>query len=160
RLRGRVAEVGDRHRIEVRLAAAPVVRVALVDALLAARERLELVGTGADLRSRERLIPGWYHGERIAAEGLRDRRVGRLQRQPHRVLVQLLHARDVHRGRGGVPGEAELLGPDALERVDDVVGRQRLAVLELDALAQPDRVLLRVVLGDALGEAVVGELVV
>ena len=37
------------------------------------------------------------------------------------------------------------LGADALERVDDVVGRQRLAVLELDALAQLDRVLLRVV---------------
>ena len=82
------------------------------------------------------------------------------QREPHGVLVQLLHARDVHGGGGGVPGEAELLRPDALDGVDDVVGRHRLAVLELDALAQLDGVVRRVVLGDALGEAVVGELVV
>ena len=109
---------------------------------------------------RVRLVPDGHHAEGVAAEGLRDRRVRGLQREPHRVLVQLLHARDVHGGRGGVPGEAVALGPDALERVDDVVGRHRLAVLELDALAQLDGVLLRVVLGDALGQAVGGELVV
>ena len=159
-LRGRAAEVGDRDRVEVGLPAAPVVGVALVDALLAGVERLELVGAGADLRGRVRLVADRHHAERVAGQGLRDGRVRRLERQLDRVLVHLLHVLDVHRGRGGVAGEPVGLGPDALERVQDVVRGKRLAVLELDALAQLDRELLGIVLGHALGQAVGGELVV
>ena len=159
-LGGRVVEVLDRDLVEVRLAGPPVVRVAHVHALLAWRERLELVRAGPDLGRGVRLVADRHHAERVARQRLRDGRVRRLQRQRDRVLVHLLHARDVH-GRGGrVAGQAEGLGPDALEGVQDVVGRQRLAVGELDPLLQLDRVLLGVVRGHALGQAVVGELVV
>ena len=88
---------------------APVVRVALVHALLAGGEALEDVGTGADLRRRvaaEGLVVDRDDAERVAGERLRDRRVRAQERELDGVLVHLLEVLDVHRGRGGVPRQA------------------------------------------------------
>ncbi len=114
-LRGRVVEVDDRDLVKVRLAAAPVVGVAHVDALLPWRERLELVGARADLRGRVGLVSDRHHVEGVARQRLRDRRVGGLKRQLDGVLVQLLHSRDIHRGGRRVASQPVALGPDALE---------------------------------------------
>ncbi len=160
-LRRRIVEVDHPDGVEVRLPAAPVVRVAVVLAL----------ATGGEARGEERARadPLQLVGARVAvgddavvvlAELLADRGVRRLERHAHGQLVHLLELRDVDGGQACAPEELVLRIGDAAQRVDDVVGAQRLAIVELDAALEPDRPLLGVVLSRLRGERVGAQLVV
>src|SRR5207253_9508889 len=148
---------------EVRLAGAPVVRVADVDALLARREALELVRAGADVRLRcadgfRAVADGHDPGDGLP-ERVEDRPVRLFQGESDRALVELLHPGRVERLERRAAEEPELRIDEALERVDDVRRPESLAVVELDAAVHADRpdVALLVVL-DRFGEAVEREL--
>ena len=85
---------------------------------------------------------------------------GGRQRHDHREVVRLLHVLGIDRPQSGGAEQALLGVEDAIQRVDDVVGAERLAVVELDPVVQLDRPLGGLGLDDRLRQAVVRELVV
>ena len=146
-----VGEVDDDQLVGVRLAVLPVVRVLQEAALLARGEAVVLVRAGAD--GVGRVVVGGDDAVEVLAEVVRERRVGELERHADGPVVQLLHAvaLDVA-DRGGADLRVLRIG-DPLEREDDVVGGDRLAVVEGQALLQADVPDLRALAGlDRLGQ--------
>ena len=135
--RGRVVDRGDLQLIDVRLAADPVVGILLEQALLAGRERAGHERAGADgvLEVGFAVLedPGVVVGEVGGQVG-----VGSRQRDHHGQLVDLLQALEIDAGdeRHREAGRLRHL----LDRVDDVVGAERFAVVEGDVRAQLDLV--------------------
>ncbi len=68
----------------------------------------------------------------VLAEVVQEARVGELQRDVHLVLAGLLDVGDVDVADRGRADLGVLLVEDPLQREDDVLGRDRLAVVELD----------------------------
>ena len=100
-----------------------------------------------------RLVAVGHDAVVVLAELLGDRRVGHGQRDAHRQVVHLLQVLGIDRREAGGAEQPGLRVEDAVDRVDDVVGRERLAVVELDPLAQADRPLLRRVLRELVRQA-------
>ena len=130
-------EVDDPHLVEVRLAGEPVVLVLDVDALAAGREALDLERPRPDvlqrpLADRVRLVPLRDDALEVLRERLQERDVGARQREPARALVELLDPLEVDRAERRVAEQLQLRVLRALDRVDDVVDVERLAVVELD----------------------------
>ena len=153
---GGVGEVDDLHLVEVRQALAPVVGVLHVDALGSRREALQHVRPGADLVGRvagEPLVPDRDDRGGVLGEAVEERHRRLLELDLDRPVVDLGQAAGVEQldERRRQP---ELGVEQALERVDDVVGGDRLAVVELDALLEPDDVEVGGLGLDLLGEAV------
>ena len=84
-------------------------------------------------------LPAVGNDERLRRQDVAERRVVDLQRELDLVVVDLRDpARVEHGGERGARRRRGLLVEDLVERVDDVVGGERLAVVERDALAQLD----------------------
>jgi len=156
-----VVDVDDDDAVEERLAVPPVVRIPAELGPVAGSEADELVRTGADLLAAflRALVADRDDAHEVLAEGVGQHRVGLVQGEPDRPLVDLAHlfrpeARELCRRV-----QAQLLVEHAPDRPGDVVRRHRLAVVELDALAQADRPRLRV-LGRERGREARPELVV
>ena len=79
------------------------------------------------------LVADGHDAVEVLAELVGDGGVGLLEADPHRVGVHLLELVRIDRGEPGRAEEPFLRVQDALDRVDDVVGGQGLAVVELDA---------------------------
>ncbi len=146
-----VGEVDDDQLVGVRLAVLPVVRVLQEAALLARREALVLVRTGADRVGR--VVVDGHDPVEVLAEVVREARVGELQRHADGAVVQLLQTAAVDvADRGGADLRVLRVG-DPLHREDHVVGRDRLAVVEREAFLQADVPRLRRLAGlDRLGQ--------
>ena len=114
----------------------PVVRVLHEHALLSGREALVLPRSRAD--GILRVVVGRDDVVEVLPEVVDEARVRELQRDPHRRRVHLLHALGVDVADRGGSGTGRLRVDDAVDREDDVVGRDRLAVGELDTRTQPD----------------------
>ena len=154
-LRRRLGEHLERDRVEVRQPRPEVTGEPLDRQVVARHELLELERARAELPRGERFEvaeplarddPGVRHGH-----GRREVRGGRLQREPHRVLVHGFHAVDrtdlAPVRRGGLRVE------DRLDGRDDVVGRDLPADVELHALAESEGPHARAVTGrPRLGE--------
>src|SRR5581483_9825839 len=89
----------------------------------------------------------------VLGERVEERRVRRLEREPDRPAVELLDRVRVDVGERRVSEQSELRVRQPPDRIGDVVGAERLAVVELDAVADADRPLIRRLRGgDLLGE--------
>jgi hypothetical protein len=120
--------------------------------------KLDLDRSGADLLPGPR-VSDWNYAVVVLTELLADRRVGLLQLESNGAGVQLADAVDVDRTEAAGP-EQPLRGVEhALNRVHDVVGRERLAVVEGDSLPEADRPRVRSILRHRLGEAIGGQVV-
>src|SRR5829696_3698012 len=108
RLRG---EVNDLDLIEVRLAFAPVVLVADMDAPLAGLEALDLVRPGPDriaLADAVRAVALGHDRVVVLGEGVEQRRVGTGEVQRDRSFVDLVDRIAVDRGEASVPEEPQI----------------------------------------------------
>ena len=147
-----VGDHAEAQRLDARRLA-PVVLVGLEHELDARRERHEAVRPGADGRLLEPVVSNLLHiflrddpagaGRRAAVEG-HEVGPGLLQSEAHPLGVHDLHRGDLLlqelRGRASVALEGEL----------DVLGGDRIAVVELDAFAQDELV------GQAVGRGAPG----
>ena len=129
---GRVGDVAQFHTVEVAAVGLPVVtRLAFERGAHARLEFFQEVGASAD-----RLAPVFetvgHHHDVVVAQVVRQVQVARLHEDLNRVRVNLLDVGDV--GQQSLGGR---LGFTAVQvdGVDDIVGVQRFAVAEGDALA-------------------------
>ena len=102
-------------------------------------EAFEHEGAGAD-RLRPILEPVRNHQEMVVRQAVRQVSVRRAQRNPDLVIVKLLDVGDALHGGGAARFR---LAAMKVERIDGVVGSERLAVRERDALAQLEDPVLR-----------------
>ena len=142
----------------MRLAGVPVVRVLDVDRLLADLELLQHVRPGADLLGGIAVEPGVilrHDRAGVRAENFLEVRHALLQLQLDGLVVDLGDAAHVeHRAHDRPAVHLQGRIDHAGERVHHVVSRHRVAVAELDAVFQRDRVVVGGLGGDVLGNAV------
>ena len=142
--RRRVGEVLDLHGVQVRKPLAPVGRVLDIRRALVGRERLQDERAGPDPALRERAdLVVRRQDDRVVVERrheVREVAVRPVEVEVDRLLVDLLHvALGQHAREGRERGRADLGVGDPVERRDDVVDRERRAVLPLHALADRER---------------------
>src|SRR6266516_1688554 len=141
-----VVDVDDEHTIEVGLAVLPVIGVAGELGAVAGREADERVRPRPDLLAAllRVLVADRDDAHEVLAEGVRQHRIRLIKSDPDGPLVDLAHVLRPEAGELRRRVEAQLLVEHALDRPGNIVGRHRLAVVELDALAEADRPRLRV----------------
>ncbi len=157
-LQGRRARrrVVDDHDLDLvgmaHLVALPVIGEALADMAHAGFVDLDLVRTGADAGIRLVLAAVRLDDQVIVAEQVGKVGIGLLQRQHHFLAVDLDGVDTLHVAqRAGL----RLLVRMAFERGGDVLGSDRLSVVEFDAVADFQRPGLGIVrTADLLGDAV------
>ena len=132
-----VVDVRDLERVDVGLALHPVVRVLREHALPAGRERLRHERARADrlLVVLGRLALG-DDPRVVVGEVAREIRIGGLERDAHRQLVDGLQLAQLDAGDEGQRGAR--LARHLLDRPDHVLGAEGLAVVERDAGAELD----------------------
>ena len=131
-------------------------------ALPSRREALHLVRARPDIAERAaRLaretrqgVADRHHALEVLGQVVEEVCVGPKEVQPHRVLVELLHAARVDGAQPAVAEESEALGEGAAERVHHVVRGHGLPVVELDPLAESDHPAVGLLRDDLLGQAV------
>src|SRR5690606_39417268 len=122
----------------------PVIRIAFVDDVTAARPLLELVGAGADRRAVQRILKGVFKRVAVGRQnrgftgGQRQNQVrGRLREvQPNRVRIHRL--RVFQAGQRGSAARVVLLG--RLQREDHVFSGEEFAVVPAHVRAQREGV--------------------
>ncbi|KDD95338.1 hypothetical protein L531_1831 [Bordetella bronchiseptica MO275] len=146
RARGRVRDHVEDQLVQVGLAFLPVVGIALQLDVFAALPFLELEGAGADgfLVGRVGGVVGarvdvlGHHGREAGLEHQHEGGKGRLQAHHDRVVVDLFDLVEEFAQDHARPGVG--LGQQVGQREDDVVGRERLAIVPLDAFLQMEGV--------------------
>ncbi len=155
--RGGVGEVDDLHLVEIGLPGVPVVGVLRVHALGAGGEALQHERPGAHLLGVLTCVVHRHDGRRVLGQAVEERDGLLHELHLDRAVVDLGEAGRVEQRRQR-RRQGEVGVEPALERVDHVIGGDRLAVVELDALLQPDDVVVGGDRLDLLGDGVlVGE---
>ena len=134
--RADVRDVQGLDRVEVGPALLPVVGFAVGCGAHARVELLEHVAAGADtaLPVHSATVLGRADDQMVVADQVREVGAAAGQLEHHRVLAVRLDVLD--RGDDALGGRLGILAAVMVERGDDVVGIERLAVVELHALAQ------------------------
>ena len=100
-----------------------------------------------------RLVPLGDDPVEVLRERLSQRDVGARQGDAAGPLVELLDPLHVDPTEGALAEQLQLRVLDASDRVDDVVDVERLAVVELDAVADADEVPIGLLVPEFLGQA-------